>query len=431
MILWLILVLIVLNGVLSLSETAIVASRKARLQQDAEEGSTKAATALRLATKPNRFLSMVQIGITAIGIFSGALGEATISQELEGWLHTYPMLATHAAGMSLTLVGLGLALLLLIFGELIPKRIALMYPEAIAKSVATPMKWLSRLAAPVVGLLSFTTEAVVRLFGVKPHETPPVTTEELKVLIREGTEAGVFEETERDIVTNVLRMADRRASALMTPRPEMTWIDLNEGEETVRAKMIENPHAFFPVAQGNLDHVVGILTAKDCLSRVLAGEPIDVDQMMHKPLVVPESVSCLQLLESFRESPAQIALIADEYGSILGLVTQNDVLEAIVGDMPSFEEDLEPDAVMREDGSWLVNASMPADEFREMLKLPELPEESHYDTIGGFVLLQLQRIPKIADHFTWNGLRFEVVDMDGKRVDKILISGTYQKKVED
>lgn len=422
MILWLILVLIVLNGLLSLSETALVSARQARLHQEADSGNRRAKAAIRLATRPHRFLSMVQIGITAIGILCGALGEATVAQELESWLHTFPIVAEHAAGLSLTIVGVGLTFLLLIIGELLPKRIALMYPETIAKAVAIPMKWMARFAAPMVGLLSFTTDTIVRIFGLKQRTAPPVTTEELKVLIRQGTEAGVFEETERDIVTNVLRLTDRRASALMTPRTEITWIDLDESEDVVRAKMIEDAHAFFPVAQGNLDHVVGILTAKDCLARALAGEPIDVDQMMHKPLIVPESVSSLQLLESFRESPAQIALIADEYGSILGLVTQNDVLQAIVGDLPSSGEDVEPDAVRREDGSWLINGSMPADEFRELLHLPELPQDSHYDTVAGFVLLQLQRIPKVADQFVWQGRKFEVIDMDGKRVDKVLLT---------
>ncbi|MGI8906765.1 MAG: hemolysin family protein [Candidatus Sumerlaeaceae bacterium] len=422
MILTLIGILILLNGVFSMAETAVVSARKTRLQKDAEDGNTRARSALRLAMKPNRFLATVQIGITAIGILSGALGEATIAQDLQVWLHAFPVIANYAAGLSLAMVGIALTLVSILFGELLPKRIALMYPEAIAKTVATPMRWLSRGAAPIVGLLDFLTSAIIRLLGIRANSAPPVTQEELKVLIKQGADAGVFEKTETDIVTNVLRLADRRASMLMTPRTDITWIDLNETEDEVRTKMIGNPHAFFPVAQGNLDHIVGILAAKDCLARVLAGDPIDVDDMMHKPLIVPESVSSLQLLESFRESPAQIALIADEYGSILGLVTQNDMLQSIVGDLPSSEGDAEPEAVRREDGSWLISGSMPADEFRELFRLGELPQDSHYDTVGGFVLLQLQRIPSVADHFIYKGLRFEIVDMDGKRIDKVLVS---------
>jgi putative hemolysin len=289
------------------------------------------------------------------------------------------------------------------------------------------MKWLSRMAAPLVGILSVSTEAIVRVFGIRAQEDSPVTPEELKVLIKQGADAGVFEKTEQDLFTNVFRLADRRASALMTPRKDIIWLDTSETEEEIRTKMMGNAHAFFPVAHNSLDHVVGILSAKDCLARVLNNEPIRLNEMIHKPLIVPESVSTLQMLESFRESPAQVALISDEYGSILGLVTQNDVLESIVGEMPSAEEDVEPEVVQREDGSWLVNGSMPADELKELLRIHELPYDNQYDTVGGFVLMQLQKIPSVADHFVWNGLRFEVMDMDGKRIDKILIAATPEE----
>lgn len=416
--------LILLNGLLSLSETAVVTARKGRLQAAAEEGNKKAAAALRLANRPTRFLSTIQIGITMVGLFTGAFGEAMLARKIESWFRSVPILwiVNHSETLALATMVIGLTYFTLLFGELIPKRLALAYPETIAAYIAGPMKWLSRIAAPLVGFLSFSTDAVLGVFGFRQKENDPISPEELKVLIKQGADAGIFEKTERDIVNNVFRLADRRASTLMTPRTDIVWIDLNESEDAIRTKMIEEPHAFIPVGQGSLDHVVGVLSAKDCLARVLQGEAIDVDQMMHRPLIIPESVSTLELLEFFRESPAEIALISNEFGSILGAVTQNDVLEAIVGDLPSAEESVEPNAVQREDGSWLVNGSMPADELKELLRVNELPADNHYDTVGGFIMLQLQAIPSVSDSFEWNKWRFEVVDLDGKRIDKVMIS---------
>jgi putative hemolysin len=424
MVITFLLILIVLNGMFSLAETAVVSSRKSRLKQAAQEGGKTAKTAYKLAKHPARFLATIQIGITVIGILSGAFAEATLAQDLQGWLREFPFVAPYAEPISLIILVAVITYLSLVVGELVPKRIALMYPEAIATAIALPMRGLTRMVSPLVKLLNLSTDLLLRMLSLRPPPESPVSIEELKVLIQEGTEAGIFDKAEQDLITNVFRLAERRASALMTPRKEIIWLDTAESDEEVRAKLIAHSHAFFPVAQGNLDNVVGILSAKDILGKVLAGEIIDVDQMMHKPLIVPESLSTLQMLDSFRQSTAQFALIADEYGSILGAVTQNDVLESIVGDLPSPEDVIgseEPEMVQREDGSWLVNGSMPADEFREALKLEPLPGQSHYDTVAGFVMMQLQKIPAVADSFVWNDTRFEVMDMDGKRIDKVLV----------
>jgi len=419
MFLTILLLLVFLNGVLAMAEAAVVSARKSDLQRAADDGDTKAKWALKLATKPTRFLATMQIGTTFLCVLAGALMEGTIAPRVEAWME--PAFGQQAGPISLALVVIGVTMLILTFGEFIPKQIAMMYPESIASGLALPMRWVTRAAAPLVWILTFTSDAVTKIFGIKQRHDPGLTPEELKVLIKQGAAAGVIEKTEQDIFTNVLRMADRRASALMTPRTDIVWIDTNEPEDAVRTRMIESPHAYLPVAQGNLDHVLGVLAAKDCLARVLAGEAIEVDAMMRRPLIVPESISTLQLLESFRESPSEIALISDEFGAILGLVTQNDVLESIVGDLPSPEEQHEPEAVQREDGSLLVNGSMPVDEFRELFKLPKLPNENDYDTVGGFMLMQLQRLPHVADSFEWSGLRFEVMDLDGRRIDKVLV----------
>jgi putative hemolysin len=414
--------LIVLNGLFAMAETAVVSSRKSRLKQRAQEGSKRARVAYKLAKNPNRFLATIQIGITMIGILSGALAEERLAADLQAWLGEIPIIEKYRDPLATGLLVGALTYFSLVIGELIPKRIALMYPEAIASSIGLPMRGLSRLTAPLVYLLSFSTDLVLRIFGVRAPKEEPVTPEELKVLIQEGASAGIFDQTEQDIVTNVFRLAERRASAIMTPRTEIMSLDVNDSPESIRAKILEEPHAFYPVVENHMDHVMGVLSAKDIMTQVLGGEEIQLTMLMHRPLIVPESISILQMLDSFRINPAQVAFIADEYGSILGLVTQNSVVEAIVGEMPDLEEPTEPDMVIRDDGTYLVNGAMAADDLREKLRLPELPGRNHYDTVGGFALLQLQRIPSVGDSFEWGGAIFEVVDMDGKRIDKILVT---------
>ena len=415
-------VLILLNGFFAMAETAVVSSRRSRLKQRAQEGDRRARVAYKLAKNPNRFLATIQIGITVIGILSGAFAEEQLSAELSHWMADIPYISPYRDSLSTTFLVVALTYFSLVIGELIPKRIALMYPESIAGLIAGPMRWLSRLASPLVKLLDFSSGFILRLLTIRKPKEEPVTPEELKVLIEEGASAGIFDQTEQDIVTNVFRLAERRASAIMTPRTDIVFLDIADTPDVIRTKILNDPHAFYPVVEGQLDHVMGVLNAKDIMTRLLSGEQIEPTVLMHRTLIVPESISILQMLDSFRQNPAQIAFIADEYGSILGIVTQNSVVEAIVGEMPTLEERLEPNMVMRDDGSYLVNGTMAADDLREKLQLPEMPGRNHYDTVGGFALLQLQRIPQVGEAFEWGGAKFEIVDMDGKRIDKLLVS---------
>jgi putative hemolysin len=424
-------VLIFVNGLFAMAETAVVSSRKSRLKQRAQEGNKSARIAYKLAKNPSRFLATVQVGITIIGIMSGAFAEERLAAGLAEWLRPIPWLGEHRDGVSTALLVGALTYFSLVVGELIPKRIALMYPETIASYFARPMRWISHLARPLVKLLSFSSDIILRIMGIKPPKEEPVSPEELKVLIQEGASAGIFDQTEQDIVTNVFRLAERRTSSIMTPRTEIVYLDATDTPDQVREKILEEPHAFYPVVEGHLDHVMGVLSAKDIMARVLAGKDVDPATLMHRALIVPESISILQMLDSFRQNPAQIAFIADEYGSILGIVTQNQVVEAIVGEMPNLEERHEPDMVMRDDGTFLVNGGMAADDLSEKMSLPDMPERNHYDTVGGFCFMQLQRIPSVGDSFVWAGTRFEIVDMDGNRIDKILVTPAAQSVLDE
>lgn len=419
-----ILLLLVANGVFAMSEIAVVSSRKARLQQLAEAGNDGARAALQLANEPNRFLPTIQIGITLVGIFAGAFGGATIAEQLGARLDTIPQIAPYGEAVGLAVVVLSITYLSLIIGELVPKRLALNSPERIASLIAKPMHTLSRIASPVVHLLSASTAAALKIMRVRPSTEQPITEEEIKVLIEQGTQAGVFEEAEQDMVESVFRLGDRRVSRLMTTRLDIVWLDVNDSLENIRRKINENRFSRFPVCEGSLDNVFGVVKARDLLSRSLAGEPLDLKACMRPPLFVPESRTALHLLEMFKASRTHIALVIDEYGALEGLVTINDVMEAIVGDIPLAGEKAETYAVKREDGSWLLDGLLSIEDFREIYPVGKLPGEDRGDfhTLAGFVMLRLGRIPTAADHFEWKGLRFEVVDMDGNRVDKVLVT---------
>jgi putative hemolysin len=418
-----ILLLIILNGVFAMSEIAVVSARKARLQQWAEAGDTKARAALELANAPNQFLSTVQIGITLIGILAGAFGGATIAKELDAWLGDIPLLAPYSRALSLALVVAITTYLSLIVGELVPKRLALNHPERLAAAIAGPMRLLSRVAYPVVHLLSLSTEFVLRMFGVKPSTEPPVTEEEIRVLVEQGTRAGMFEEAEREMVERVFRLGDRRVGAVMTPRTEIVWLDRDATPEEIRRTITESAHSRFLVAQESLDNVLGIIHAKDLLAQCLAAQSVDLTTPLQQPLYVPESMGALKVLELFKQTGTHIALAVDEYGGIQGLVTPNDLLEALVGDLPEAGEVGEPLALQREDGSWLLDGMLPVDEFKALFHLGFLPGQHQgvYNTLAGFVIMQLGRIPTAADSFEWGGLKIEVMDMDGNRVDKVLV----------
>ena len=419
----LLVLLIVANGIFSMSEMAIISSRKVRLQNMANQGNKKARVALDLAESPNRFLSTVQVGITLIGILAGAFGGATISEKLAENLDQVPLLAPYSQGLSFGLVVMAITYLSLIVGELVPKRLALNNPEVIAASVAMPMRAIAAFASPVVHLLSASTDLVLRILGIGPSTEPQVTEEEIKVLIEQGTEAGMFEEAEQDMVERVFRLGDRPVSALMTPRPDIVWLDLEDTAEENRKKMMDSANSRFPVCQGGLDNVLGIIPVTDLLARSLSGESLDLTVSLRQPVFVPESTRGLKVLELFKQTGIHMALVVDEYGVIQGLVTLNDILVEIVGDVPSADELDDPQAVQREDGSWLLDGMLSVDEFFKIFAINDFQGEHRgsYQTLGGFVITHLGRIPNAADHFEWDGMRFEVMDMDGNRVDKVLV----------
>jgi len=419
----LIIVLILTNGVFAMSEIAMVSARKARLQQRADEGDMGAKAALELAEAPNRFLSTIQIGISLIGVLIGALGGATLAGHLSAVLRQVAFLAPYADAVALILVVLVVTYFSLVLGELIPKRIGLNNPERVAAAVGRPMKTLARLAAPVVHILSLSTELGLRLLGARPSTDPPITQEEIKVLMAQGTQVGVFEEAEQDMVESVFRLGERRVDAIMTPRTEVMWLNQDDPVPDILQTVLESHYSIFPVAQGNLDNVTGILVARELLACQLTNEPLELKTILKPPLFVPESTPALKALELLRTSRNHIALVIDEYGGFQGIVTLYDILEAIVGDMPSAGEPVEPQAVQREDGSWLFDGMLQIDEFKEILGLDNLPDEDRagYQTLGGFVMTQIGNIPTAGQHFEWEGWRFEVVDMDGRRVDKVLV----------
>ncbi|CAA9531573.1 MAG: Hemolysins and related proteins containing CBS domains [uncultured Thermomicrobiales bacterium] len=420
-----VLLLIVANGLFSLAETSVVSSRKSRLQQRAGGGDAAAGRALALAEDPNVFLATVQVGITLIGILSGALGGATVARSLADLLDGVPGVGRYADTVALVLVVLVITYLSLVVGELVPKRIALNNPEGVAARVSGPMRGLSAVTSPVVGLLGASTDAVLRLLGVRPSGEPPVTEAEVGVLLEQGAQAGVFDPAERAMVGRVFALADDRVAALMTPRPAVVWLDLDDPPEAQRRTMAESVFSRFPVGRGDLDHVVGVVRAKDLLADSLTGRPVAPEERLRPPLVVPEGLSALRLLEGFRQAGEHLALVVDEYGGTAGLVTIEDVLEAIVGDLPSTGEPGDAGAVRRDDGSWLLDGALPIARFADVLESAPPPEEDgDYETLGGFVLARLGRIPAAGTRFDWEGWRFEVVDMDGNRVDKVLATAT-------
>lgn len=419
-----VLLLILANGVFVISEMSVVSARKTRLLELAERGDRHARAALELANSPNRFLSTVQIGITLIGILTGAFGGAAVSTSLAAWIAQVPGLAQYSRAIAFSVVVLIITYLSLIIGELVPKRLALNSPERIAAAIAAPMRWLSAIAYPLVHLLSISTEAVLSLLGVRhTAEESLVTEEEIKVMVRQGAEAGMFEAAEQDMVERVFHLGDQQVGALMTPRLEIVWLDLNDSEEINRHKIIENGHSRYPVCQETLDNVLGVAHVTDLFSRSLSNQPFDIAGNLREPLFIPESSTALKVLELFKQSSTHIALVVDEYGVVQGVVTLNDIMEVVIGDVPFADHDFEAPAVQRDDGSWLMDGMLPIDKLKEIFDIEELPgeERGNFQTLGGFVITRLGRIPSAADHFEWGGFRFEVMDMDGNRIDKMLV----------
>jgi putative hemolysin len=418
-----IVLLVLLNGVLAMSEMAIVSARKVRLQQRADAGDAGAQAALNLANEPNRFLSTVQIGITSVGILAGAFGGATLAENLGGRLEEAGLSPALSNAVGVALVVLGITYLSLIVGELVPKRLALQQPERLASAVARPMRLVSTIAAPIVALLSVSTDVVLRLLGVRSREELPVSEEEIKILIQQSTEAGVFEPAEQEMVTSIFRLGDRHVVDLMVPRRDIVWLEIEDPPEVLWQKMAESPHNRFPVCRGNLDTVLGTVALKDLWTPLARdGQPPEITTVLRPALVVPEGLPVLRALDRLKQAGTGLAVVVDEHGGTSGVITLTDVLEAIVGDLPSPEEEGEPQIVRRDDGSWLVDGLASIEEVKERLRLKDLPEEGEYQTLAGFVFLEMQRVPAVGESFIWGELRFEVMDMDGRRIDKVLIA---------
>jgi len=422
-------VLILFNGFFSMSEIAIVSARKVRLEQRADEGDAGAGRALQLSKETGQFLSSVQVGITLVAMLTGAFGGATLAERLTQSLARVPWLATSAATLSLVIVVLVTTYFSLVIGELIPKKIALNNPEKIASKVSGIMVFFSRLTSPLTRLLSSSTDLGMRLLGIKPSGEPPITEEEIKVLIDQGTQVGVFGEAEQDMVEGIFRLNGRSINAIMTPRTDVTWLDADDSIEEILKTILQSPYSRFPVSKKSLDNVLGILKSRDLLEKQLSGEPFNLLDLLQKPLFIPENTPVMRVLEMEREHGVHEALVIDEYGGVLGFVTLFDVLEAIIGELPSQDQASEPEIVMREDGSYLIDGLLPIDEFKDLFDLDLLPEEDKvgFQTAGGFVMNQVGSIPHAGQTFQWNDLLFEVLDMDGLRIDKILVSRNSEK----
>jgi putative hemolysin len=420
--------MVLINGVFAMSELAIVSSRKVRLQRWANEGNGSAQTALRLANSPNRFLSTVQIGITLVGIAAGAFGGATLATKISVALSNVPWLANYSEAISVGIIIVTTTYLSLVIGELVPKRLALHNPERIACAVARPMQQLSTIARPLVALLSVSTDFVLRVLGSRSSTEPPMTEEEIKVLFQQATKAGIFAEFEQDMVEGVLQLDDLRVGALMTPRTDVVWLDIADPLEPITQTIINAPHDFFPVCRDNLDDVLGVISAKEFLGRLLNEPALQLKSLLRPPLFVPESIRASALLEHFKQTGVHLAMILDEYGGLQGIVTLNDVVEEIVGEI----EITSPQVVQRPDGSWLLDGLLPVDEFKKLFDVRELPGEGqkNYETLGGFVMMHLGRVPSAGDAFRWSKLQFEIMDMDGRRVDKLLVTPLKPKSAK-
>jgi putative hemolysin len=423
-----VLLLILLNGFFAMAEIALISARTARLRALAEIGNPGATAALELKSDPSRLLATVQIGITVIAVLSGTFGQATLGERLQSVIVGYPgFVGRYAHAISMAIVVLGISYFSLIIGELVPKRIAMSHAESIAAAFARIMGALSRIGAPIEWFLSASTNLMLRLLPLRSEGTTPVTDEEISFLLREGTAAGHIPQAETEIVEMALRLGDRRASTVMTPRTRIEWLDLDDPEEEYQRKIHDSPYSRFPVVKGDSQQVYGIVEAKHLLVRCLAGEPLDLRTATRPPLYLPNTVSVLRVLDMFKSSGEPMALIVDEYGDLEGLVTPSDILEALVGDIPG-SGDADQRVVRREDGTWLIDGMVGLDELKQVLGLSRLTgEDADFHTLGGYLMARLNRVPMIADRVTTNGYQFEVVDMDGRRVDRVLISPVAAK----
>jgi putative hemolysin len=424
----LLVVLILLNGLFAMSEMALTAARKARLQVMHEAGESGAQAALTLHEDPTKWLSTVQIGITSIGILNGIVGEAAFAAPLAAWLIQVLPIGERVAQISATaLVVVIITFLTIVLGELVPKRIGQMFPETIARLAARPMNWLSSATRPFVALLSMSTQAILRLLGLRDLPSRSVTEEEIAAQLEEGLDAGIIEEQEHQMVRNVFRLDERQIGSMMIPRGEIVWLDANAPLADVLALMAAHEHTRYPVCRGGLADVLGVVSAQSLLPALARGDTPALADHLQPPVFVPETLSGMELLEQFRAAGAELVFVVDEYGEVQGVITVRDVLEAITGEFtPSAAGDAW--AVMRDDGSWLMDGLIPVPELKDRLDLKDLPDEGRgrYNTLAGMIMLLLGRLPETTDSVEWEGWRFEVVDLDGKRVDKVLVSRSAQ-----
>jgi putative hemolysin len=416
-----VLALVLLNGYFAMSELAVVSARPARLETQARKGGRGARLALALAREPGRMLSTVQIGITLVGIVAGAYGGARLAEPLEEVLARLPALARFSAEIAYTVVVAAITYLSLIIGELVPKHLALRAPERVAALVAPVIDLLSRVSTPAVWLLEASSRLVLRLLGSEAQPRATVTEEEVRTLIAEGTRAGVFHRQEQEMIGRVLRLADRPLRAIMTPRVELVWLDVEDAPARIAEVVLESGHSRFVVGKGSLDDVLGVVHVRRLLEACLAGRPFDLRAAVRPALVLHDGMPVLRALEALRQARANVALVVDEYGEVEGLVTVADVLEAVVGDMPERRLGEEPAIVRRDDGSLLIDGMLAIDELKLTLDLDDLPGETTYHTLAGFILAQLGRVPEEGQSVAYGGWRFEVVDMDGRRIDKVLV----------
>ena len=415
--------LILINGFFAMAELALVSARRVRLKEMAKAGKRGAASALRLLDDPVGFLSTVQVGITLVGIIAGAYSAAFFAEPLAQYLREVTPIDVYAEEIAFILVVIAVTYFSLVIGELVPKRIALNHAETIAAAVAPLMTMLAIVGAPFVWFLRASTHAVMSVLRLKPAPESALTEEEVKALIAEGAMAGVFQPVERELIEGVLRMGDRAVRSIMVPRPAVIWLDVEDSPGEVYTTIVESGHSRYPVARGDIEDVIGVAHTKDLLEQQRQTGTIDLAAAAREAPYVVDRMPVLRLLDRFKSSSVHMALVVDEHGSFEGIVTPTDILTAIAGDLPQSEEEEEPEAVQREDGSWLLDGLMTVDDAERTLGLEGMGEEGDFNTVAGFVLHELGHLPVAGEHFDWRGWRFEVVDLDGRRIDKILASG--------
>lgn len=410
--------LILLNGILSMSEIALVSARKARLELDAKRGNKSAQTALNLAGEPDRFLSTIQIGITLIGILTGLYSGEAFAYNLAEVVRHVPVLEPYALGVSKTIIVIIVTYLTLIMGELVPKRIGMGYAERVSMLVAKPMYFLSKLALPFVWLLSKSTSLVIKITGIKANEENKVTEEEIKAIVKEGFDGGEVQEVEQDIVERVFNLGDRNVGSIMTHRSDLVWLDVTDSIEKIREKVQENLFNIYPVASEKFDNIKGVVYLKDLFGRI--DEPdFSLEEVIRPAQYLPENQSVYNALEQFKEARVKYGIVTDEFGGIQGIVTLKDIMEGLIGQVPEVGEEAE--IVQRADGSWLVDGQYNFYDFLEYFDMEDLYAEHDYNTLSGLILEILERVPKTGETLTWLTFEFEIVDMDGARIDKVLV----------